>query len=127
MNENVPLAINQNWIAGYLIPPDEVVLFEFLLYKQNYFGASKYYYYSQRKLVSDLKIKRTRLETILKKFEEMGFLHIVIENETTTNNKTTYFNIDFKKLSKEEVLSRLIDARSDFYSRLKKWAESIKC
>ena len=126
MIENVPLAINQNWLGAYLIPPDEIVLFEFLLYKQNYFGVSSYYYFSKRKMEDELKIGRKRLNAILKDFQDMGFLSVEIGLETTTNNSTTYFKIDFKQLAKDDVLSKLINKDCEYYNKLKKWMKSKK-
>ena len=118
MNESLPITINITRLSCYNLSPDEVVLLEFLLFKQNYFGAFSWFYYSQRRMITELKIKRSRLEKILSTFKDMGFLNVRIGLSTSTNNSMSYFMVDFSILSKDSVLSQIIDKDSYFYDEM---------
>ena len=121
-----PLAINFSRFQAYRLAPDEVALFEFLLFKQSYYGIGMYFYYSKNKIEEELKIGRRRLKAIIEMFEEIGILYSVVEQEGTTNNKTTYFKIDFDRLDEDRFLLNILDCKSDFYVEFKKWVKSVK-
>ena len=122
---NVPITISINKFSMYRLSPDEVVLFEFLIFKQNHFDPYGFFYHSQRKIISKLKIKRSRLEKIIKTFEDIGFLKTEVRQEGKTNSLVTYFKIDFDTLGKDEVLSQIIDEKSQLFNDFKKWLKCI--
>jgi DNA-binding MarR family transcriptional regulator len=119
-----PLSINFGRFQAYRLAPDEVALFEFLIFKQCHFDPYSHFYHSQRRLISDLKIKRSRLEKIINTFEGIGFLKTEVKEEGKTNNQVTYFMVDFDILEKDEVLSQIIEKESELYNDFKKW---LKC
>lgn len=120
-----PLAINLSRFQAYRLAPDEVALFEFLIFKQGHFDPYNYFYHSQRRLISDLKIKRSRLEKIIETFVKMGFLKTEVREEGKTNNQVTYFMVDFGILEKDGILSQIIEKDSELYNDFKKWLKSI--
>lgn len=120
-----PLAINFGRFQAYRLAPDEVALFEFLLFKQCHFDPYSYFYHSQRRLISDLKIKRSRLEKIIDTFEQMGFLKTEVREEGKTNNQVTYFMVDFGILEKDGILSQIIEKDSELYNDYKKWFKNV--
>ena len=126
MSESLPLAINLNKLSMYSLAPDEVVFFEWLLFKQSYFGASYFFYYSRRKIEEVTRIKRARLESIVKMFEDMGFLKTKLGFETVSNNQALYYNVDFKILAKDDCLCRIVDKDSVLYKDLKAWLKTRK-
>ena len=64
-----PMCINVVRLQDYLLAPDEVVLFDWLLVKQAYVFNYKPFYYSQRRIEKETRIGRRRFETILRTFK----------------------------------------------------------
>lgn len=126
MSESLPLAINLNKLSMYSLAPDEVVLFEWLLFKQSYFGAGYFFYYSRKKIEEATRIKRRRIEAITKMFEDMGFLKTELGVERVTNNQVLYYKVDFKILAKDDCLSSIVDKDSILYKDLKEWLKTRK-
>lgn len=110
----------------YSLAPDEVVLLEWFLFKQNYFGAGYFFYYSRKKIEEATRIKRRRIEAITKMFEDMGFLKTALGFEKVTNNQVLYYKVDFKILAEDSCLCRIVDKESILYKELKGWLNTRK-
>lgn len=123
MNET-PLCINFQRYSSYLLSPDEVILFERLLFKQLSFG-SKPFYYTGETIESETRIRRRRVEAILYKFEEMGFLDCSKMVKKNGSSKAKHFIIYFNVLLDDSVLSQIIDKESEYYKTFKTYISEI--
>lgn len=115
-----PLAINFSRFQAYRLAPDEVVLFEKLLFKQYNFGGNCFYYTGEA-IESETRIKRRRVEAILYKFEELGFLDCVKIVKRNGSSKAKHFKVNFEILLEEDVLSEIIDKESDYYKEFREF------
>ena len=123
--KETPLCINFQRFGGYLLAPDEVVLFEWFLFKQNCFGVHRSFHYSKPRIEADTRIGRRRQEAIIEKFQKMGFLMCVNIHDSQKGSLTRNFRIDYNVLSKDEVLTQIIDKDSVLYASCKKYIESV--
>lgn len=117
MNET-PLCVNFQRFSSYILAPDEVVLFERLLFKQLNFG-SKPFYYTGEAIESETRIRRRRVEAILSKFEGMGFLDCSKMVKKNGSSRAKHFIIDFDVLLDDNILSQIIDGESEYYKTFK--------
>lgn len=109
-----------------MLEPDEVVLFERLLFKQLNFGSQPFYYTGEA-IESETRIKRRRYEAILYKFQEMGFLDCSKMVKKNGSSKAKHFIIYFDVLLKDSVLSQIIDNESEYYKTFKAFIKELVC
>lgn len=110
-NPNVPempLCTNVMRLQSYLIPPDEVVLFDWFTVKQFSFKY-KEFHYSQSRIEDETRIKRTRQDAIINKFEKLGFLKTTVKHNEITRGRVRYFNVKFDMLADEDILGEIIN------------------
>jgi hypothetical protein len=91
-----PFAVNIKNLQKYDFSKtnlDEVVFFEWLVIKRISFGI-KPFYYQQRRVIEEIGVKRTRLETIKKRFTEYGLL---VDNDSIFNTTNYTVTLDFIK------------------------------
>lgn len=91
-----PFAVNIKNLQKYDFSKtnvDEVVFFEWLVIKRISFGT-KPFYYQQRRVIEEIGVKRTRLETIKNKFKEYGLL---VDNDSIFNTTNYTVTLDFIK------------------------------
>ena len=65
-----PLCTNVLRVHDYLLTPDELIIFDSLVVKAISFHYKRFFY-SQKRIEKETRVKRTRYEAIIKKFEEM--------------------------------------------------------
>lgn len=91
-----PLAVNvlkfQRYTAFFMC--DERVLFEYFVVKQISFGIGKSFYHSSETICTETGLKKDRLHSILKRFEELG----VIDMEVKGFPKVKHFKVDFNRI-----------------------------
>jgi len=96
MKNRHPLAVNIIKLQEYDFTKtklDEVVFFEWLVIKRISFG-SETFFYQQRRIIEEVGIKRTRLDTIRGRFQEYGLL---IDYGSVYNTCNYTVNIEFIK------------------------------
>ncbi|MBO0323676.1 hypothetical protein J0X14_15305 [Muricauda sp. CAU 1633] len=89
-----PLAVNFKKLLKYnlnVFSIDEVLFFEWLIVKQKCFGDD-FFYYQTKRIIDEIGIKRSRLETIRAKFLDYG---LMIERRGALNMTHYYVNYDF--------------------------------
>jgi len=113
---DMPLAINFIRLKSYLLSPDEAVLFDMMIIKASSFEY-KPFYYSQRRIEDEIRIKRRRQDKIISYFEDLGIIHSEVK-ENATGGKVRYFSVNFNALSNEKILSEIIDRNSDLFNKV---------
>lgn len=124
-NDELPFCVNFKKCEAYLLPPDEMVLFEWLLFKQNSFGVGNSFYYTRKRIESDTKINRRRQDAIFAKFEGMGFLKRELQIKSGKNSATYHFRIEYEILKNDNVLSQILDIETFVYIDMQRYLE--KC
>lgn len=110
----IPLCTNILRLQSYLLSPDEVMLFDWLIVKQISFKY-KDFHYSQSRIEEETRIKRTRQEAIIKQFCALGFLKPEVKMNKVTRGKVRYFRVDFKTLSDKKILCQVIDEEKTLF------------
>ncbi|MCL6275423.1 hypothetical protein M3P19_15520 [Muricauda sp. 2012CJ35-5] len=88
-----PLAVNFSKFKVYdfsFVNLEEVIFFEWLIVKQKCFGEGNYFFYQNKRIIEELGIKRTRLETIKGKFLDYG---LQIEQKGSLN--ITHYQVSY--------------------------------
>ncbi|MGV3529140.1 MAG: hypothetical protein ACO1OO_09610 [Flavisolibacter sp.] len=79
---------------------EEVVFFEYLVVKAKAFGFGQFYH-STETISSQTGIKRTKLDTIIGKFNKLGILHVEVKGFP----KVKHFTVDFEQI--QALLSQI--------------------
>lgn len=90
-----PLAVNFKKLRKYNFQRagiDEILFFEWLIVKQKSFGDQNEFFYQTNRVIKEIGIKRSRLETIKSKFLDYG---LIIENKGPLNTTHYLVTIDF--------------------------------
>lgn len=112
----IPLSINILRLQNYKLSPDETVFFDWLIVKSISFGYKKFHY-SQARIEKETRIKRTRQDTIIRKFcYELMFLNSTVEEHVYTKGRVRFFFVNFKQLTDKDVLSEIIEPESKLFS-----------
>lgn len=113
MNEtDIPVSLNILRRQQYLLAADESDFLDWLIIKHRGFGF-KEFNYSYAQIESEIGIKRTRLEKIVSKFKEMGFLKAEVKGVKIVRALKTHFDVDYKRLLNQ--LSQLITQSDQEY------------
>lgn len=123
--KDIPFCLNLTRFEKYLLSPDEVVLFEWLLTKQYYFNVHSFFHYSSARIEEETRIGRRRQEAIIKKFKGLGFLEIEKLVKSNGNSITNHFRIDFNSLQTDEVLANIVDKESMLFVDYQKYFKKI--
>lgn len=123
--KDLPFATNFQRFSMYMLAPDEIVLFEWFLSKQYYFGVHSHFHYSKPRIEADTKISRRRLEAIIKKFEGLGVLEKILEVKRDGCSMTNHYKVDFEALMKDDVLSRIVEKDSVLFTDYKKYFDKV--
>lgn len=107
---NCPLCVNIQRLKDYLLAPDEVMFFDWLIIKQRYFKYKPFFYQAER-ILKETRIKRRSLERIVKRFSAMEILVASVCGKPNGVGATMYYYVDFTKII--DRLSEIIDADSD--------------
>jgi hypothetical protein len=79
---------------------EEVIFFEYLVVKAKAFGFGQFYH-STETISGETGIKRTKLDTIIQKFERLGILQVEVKGFP----KVKHFKVDFEQI--HSLLSRI--------------------
>jgi hypothetical protein len=110
----IPLCINILRLKSYLLPPDELMFFDWLIVKQISFNY-KDFFYSQSRIESETRIKRSRQEIIVKKFIEFGIIDSQVRENKETRGRVRYFKVNFDALSDENILCEIISSKEGLF------------
>lgn len=112
---NCPLCTNILRLGAYLLAPDEVIFFDWLTMKQVSFGEKygydTWFYYSYDRILSETRIKRTRLEVMIKRFQGMGILNVETRAKPNEVGRTRFFRMAFDGV--KQKLPEIIDQGND--------------
>ena len=104
------------------VTPDELIIFDSLVVKAISFHYKRFFY-SQKRIEKETRVKRTRYEAIIKKFEEMGFLQTYVDKMPNSEGQIRYFYVNFPKLAEEEVLGKLVREKSTLFGAMRAYME----
>lgn len=110
----MPLCTNIMRLQAYLFSPDEVILFDWFIVKQVAFKYQEFHY-SQARIEKETRIKRTRQDSIISYFEEMGFLSSKVKENKITHGRVRYFKVSFQALMELKLLSEIIKKEDPLY------------
>lgn len=105
--KHCPLCVNIQRLATYLLADDEVILFDWLTIKQSLIFNYKPFYYSLERIERETRLKRRRIERVIKRFCAMGMLQIETCQKSDSPGRVRYFRMDFKGVV--EKLPEIID------------------
>ena len=114
-----PMCVNIVRLQDYLLPPDEVVLFDWLLVKQCYVFHHKSFYYSQRRVEKETRIGRRRFETIVQKFKEQGWLWSEVAPSGTRRSAVRRYLVFYDAIAR--ILPKLVRYGTGTYELYKSY------
>lgn len=114
-----PMCVNIVRLQDYLLPPDEVVLFDWLLVKQCYVFHHKSFYYSQRRVEKETRIGRRRFETIVQKFKEQGWLWSEVAPSGTRRSAVRRYLVFYDAIAR--ILPKLVRYDTGTYALYKSY------
>ena len=107
VTNHCPLSVNVKNLSAYLLDIDEVVLFDWFTIKQSLVFGYKPFYYSLERIEQETRLKRRRIEKVINRFSELGFLSVDVHAKTDGPGRVRYFQIDFSQVVCN--LPRIID------------------
>ena len=113
------MCVNIVRLQDYLLPPDEVVLFDWLLVKQCYVFHHKSFYYSQRRVEKETRIGRRRFETIVQKFKEQGWLWSEVAPSGTRRSAVRRYLVFYDAIAR--ILPKLVRYGTGTYELYKSY------
>lgn len=100
------LGTNQLRTQYYLLPPDELILLDWLIIKAFYFNFDSFYY-SYNRIIQETRINRRRLTAILTKFESIGLIKTYVGGNADARTRVTHFHVLFEGIKAN--LPQIID------------------
>lgn len=113
------MCVNIVRLQDYLLPPDEVVFFDWLLVKQCYVFHHKSFYYSQRRVEKETRIGRRRFETIVQKFKEQGWLWSEVVPSGTRRSAVRRYLVFYDAIAR--ILPKLVRYDTGTYALYKSY------
>lgn len=123
---NNPLSLNFNRFSSYLLELDEIVFFEWLVFKQISFGIGNPFYHSKQKIEEETKLARRRQEACVKLFERLGFLETELRYNKCAGANVKFYSVDFKALQNRAILSKIVDMNSPNFKAFLEFFKDIK-
>lgn len=117
----IPLCTNILRLQSYLLAPDELILFDWLIVKQISFHY-KPFHYSQARTEQETRIKRTRQEMIIAKFKEWGLIAVDVHENEVTKGQVRYFSFSFQRLTDHSILGLIIKNTVPLYINFRQYA-----
>ena len=117
MEENAPIAVETTNILRlqyYLLAPDEIIFFDWLVVKQISFKYVQFSY-SEKRIEEETHIKRSRQEKIEEKFTQLGFLETEVKLNKRISSHVRYFYVNLTTLYKLDILSSIIRQGTDYF------------
>ena len=118
-----PLCVNVARLGAYLLPPDEVIFFDWAVTKTVKVFNFQPFYYSQERIEEETRITRRPLERIIKRFSAFGILKTETRIKPDKIGRTRYFIIDFTEVVKR--LPELIDQSHTHFEAMKFYFTSL--
>lgn len=121
VTKHCPLCVNIKRLAAYLLADDEVILFDWLTIKQSLIFGYKPFYYSLERIERETRLKRRRIERVIKRFCAMGILQVATCQKSDSPGRVRYFLMDFEEVNKRlpEIIDQGSDDAKDFSSYFK--------
>lgn len=117
-----PLFSNTVRFQYYLLSPDEAVFLDWLIFKQVNFNF-KPFFYSQQRIEKETRIKRTRLESIIREFQSKHYIDVAVVPEAVSKLKTAHYSVNFDAI--QECLMFIINGdNKEYYAE---WDEYLEC
>lgn len=117
--KNIPLACNFERYNNYLLPSEEICLFEWIVKTQIFRYGFCSFYASMQTIEKEVKIKRKTIERIVKRFSEMGFIKTEVKPLPSGGGRVTYYCAMFSTISRR--LHEIIDKESETFTTLQKY------
>ena len=111
-----PLCTNVLRLHDYYLSPDELVIFDSLIVKAISFHYKRFFY-SQRRMELETRVKRTRYEAIIKKFEDLGIILTYVDKMPSSEGQIRYFFVNFSNLKEPGLLAKLINEKSTLFEQ----------
>lgn len=106
-----PLCVNVARLGAYLLAPDEVIFFDWLVTKTAVVFNFKPFYYSAERIEIETRIKRRSLERIIKRFCAFGFLSIEVKGKAGSGGNNRTFALDLSAVC--DRLPEIIDQQHE--------------
>lgn len=111
ITKRIPLCVNIQRLAAYLLADYEVILFDWLTIKQSLHFGFKPFYCSLHRLEKETRLKRRRLEKAIKRFCAMDILQVTTGRKEHGSGKVTYYRMNFRGVVKR--LNEIVDQDSE--------------
>ena len=111
-----PLCTNVLRLHDYYLSPDELVIFDSLIVKAISFHYKRFFY-SQKRMELETRVKRTRYEAIIKKFEDLGIIQTYVDKMPSSEGQIRYFFVNFSNLKEPSLLAKLINENSTLFEQ----------
>lgn len=121
VTKHCPLCVNIQRLATYLLADDEVILFDWLTIKQSLIFGYKPFYYSLERIEKETRLKRRRIERVIKRFCAMGMLRVETCQKSDSPGRVRYFKMDFKGVVEKlpEIIDQEKEIAEEFYRYFK--------
>lgn len=120
---NCPLSVNIQRLEAYLLAPDEVILFDWLVIKQSAVFKYKWFYYSHERIKEETRIKRNCFERIIKRFCAMGILLTETRPKPNEQGRARFFRVEFAEISRK--LNEIIDKNNAMHKTFKTYFAAL--
>lgn len=107
----------------YRLSIEERMMFDWLVVKQEHYGLEKPFRHSIPQVQEATGVARHSQEKAIIKFKELGFL--VVGTEYYQNNPFRSYYVNFAKLGKPEVLSKIIKSDTETYKEFSEWINDL--
>lgn len=121
VTKHCPLCVNIQRLATYLLTDDEVILFDWLTIKQSLIFGYKPFYYSLERIEKETRLKRRRIERVIKRFCAMGMLRVETCQKSDSPGRVRYFRMDFKGVVEKlpEIIDKDKETAEEFFRYFK--------
>lgn len=123
INECCPLCVNILRLQHYLLSVDEVIMFDWLTVKQSLIFGYKPFYYSLERIEKETRLKRRRVERVIKRFCAMGILQVATMQKSDSPGRVRYFRVNFAEIV--ERLPEIIDQENGDAGAFKRYFKAL--
>lgn len=123
ITKHCPLCVNIQRLGHYLLADDEIIMFDWLTIKQSLVFGYKPFYYSLERIERETRLKRRRIERVIKLFCAMNILRVSTCQKSDSQGRVRYFRMDFKGVV--ERLHEIIDQESEAASSFERYFKAL--
>lgn len=123
VTKHCPLCVNIQRLATYLLADDEVILFDWLTIKQSLIFGYNPFYYSLERIERETRLKRRRIERVIKRFCAMGMLWVETCQKSDSPGRVRYFWMNFNGVVQR--LPEIIDQESDAANSFNRYFKAL--